>query len=300
MVADDQTHTLPSDREGARALRALRRLQGSRRLRRDAARPSAQGAGATTSSCSRTRRRRPSRLALSFPKDATTARRSTGSARWASSKPLEVSATVRHWLSGSYPALRGEFARTQFAELVPVLLDRLARAENPDAAISAPSTHFIGGIEPRRAAVLAAAAESRPGDAGGADARHRAAARRHPGAPSRGDGRAARADVFRRACRTRPSSKPTLARSAGRIAHLRGLSRPAAHVQPGADVPDRRAHPVGHGVGRAGRRRLRPARRRGDPRAAPPRRGDASPKATAASAASRPRCSRSASSAAAR
>ena len=36
-----------------------------------------------------------------------------------------------------------------------------------------------------------------PGDAGRADARHRAAAGRHPGALSRGDGRAARADLFR-------------------------------------------------------------------------------------------------------
>ena len=39
-------------------------------------------------------------------------------------QPLEVSATVRRWLAGSDPALRGEFARAQFSELVPVLLDR--------------------------------------------------------------------------------------------------------------------------------------------------------------------------------
>ena len=45
MVADDQTHTLPSGSRGPRAVRALCRLQGSRRVCRDAARPSAQGAG---------------------------------------------------------------------------------------------------------------------------------------------------------------------------------------------------------------------------------------------------------------
>jgi glutamate-ammonia-ligase adenylyltransferase len=61
-------------------------------------------------------------------------------------KPLEVSATVRHWLTGSYPSLRAEFARSQFTELVPVLLDRLARAENPDAAVNAVDL-FIGGLK---------------------------------------------------------------------------------------------------------------------------------------------------------
>src|SRR6185312_6467013 len=53
--------------------------------------------------------------------------------------------------TGTYPALRGEFARAQFAELVPVLLDRFARAENPDAAIAA-FDEFIGGL--RRGARL--------------------------------------------------------------------------------------------------------------------------------------------------
>ncbi len=84
-------------------------------------------------------------------------------------------------------------------------------------------------------------------------------------------------------CRTKPSSRPSLTRSLERGAHLRGFPRPAAHVQPGADVPDRRAHPVGHGVGRAGRRRLCAARRRRDPRAAPQRSRTRSPKTTAAS-----------------
>ncbi len=44
MVADDQTHTLPSDRGRHRTLRAVCRLQGSRRVRAKAGRASAQGA----------------------------------------------------------------------------------------------------------------------------------------------------------------------------------------------------------------------------------------------------------------
>ena len=141
---------------------------------------------------------RADQLALSFPKDADDRETLNRLGAMGYRKPLEVSATVRRWLTGSYPSLRGEFARTQFTELVPVLLDRLARAENPDAALNAFDL-FIGGLQARRAAVLAAQAESGPGHAGRADARHRAAAGRHPGALSGGDGRAARADVLRRA-----------------------------------------------------------------------------------------------------
>ncbi len=61
-------------------------------------------------------------------------------------KPLEVSATVRDWLHGSYKALRGEFARSQFTDLVPILLERLARSENPEAGIAAFDT-FIRGLQ---------------------------------------------------------------------------------------------------------------------------------------------------------
>ena len=57
------------------------------------------------------------------------------------------------------------------------------------------------------------------------------------------------------------SSRPELARSLDEARTLRGLSRPAPHVRPGADVPDRRAHPV-----RARCRPSRPARpSRGSP-----------------------------------
>jgi glutamate-ammonia-ligase adenylyltransferase len=136
MVADDQTHTLPSDREGleqfarfagfkdrdafAAALVAhLNQVQTHYlRLFEDMSGPS-------------------ERPALSFPPEADDRETLNRLGAMGYDKPLEASATVRQWLAGDYPALRGEFARTQFAELVPVLLDRFARAENPDAAIAA-------------------------------------------------------------------------------------------------------------------------------------------------------------------
>jgi glutamate-ammonia-ligase adenylyltransferase len=52
-------------------------------------------------------------------------------------QPLEASARVRHWLAGGYRALRGEFARAQLAELVPILLTHFARSPSPDAALLA-------------------------------------------------------------------------------------------------------------------------------------------------------------------
>ena len=50
-------------------------------------------------------------------------------------RPLEASATVRHWLSGSHGALRGDFARAQLEELLPTFLTEFARAAQPDAAL---------------------------------------------------------------------------------------------------------------------------------------------------------------------
>jgi glutamate-ammonia-ligase adenylyltransferase len=84
-------------------------------------------------------------LALTFPEDADDRDTLNRLGAMGYRQPLEVSATVRRWLTGSYSSLRGEFARNQFAELVPVLLDRLARTENPEAALNAFDL-FIGGL----------------------------------------------------------------------------------------------------------------------------------------------------------
>lgn len=47
-----------------------------------------------------------------------------------------VSETVKAWLAGDYRALKAESSLAAFTALVPSLLKNLARAENPDAAIS--------------------------------------------------------------------------------------------------------------------------------------------------------------------
>jgi glutamate-ammonia-ligase adenylyltransferase len=60
-------------------------------------------------------------------------------------RPVEVSGAVRRWLSGSMRGLRSETAREQLGELVPVLLDQLSRAENPDAGVAA-LDRFLSGL----------------------------------------------------------------------------------------------------------------------------------------------------------
>ena len=123
-------------------------------------------------------------LVVSRPRP-TTARRSTGSRAMGFRQPLEVSATRAR---AGWPAAIRSLRASSRARISPswcrCCIDHLARAENPDAALAA--------LRPvprrparRRAAVLAAAAESGSRRADRADARHRAAARRHPGAAIR-------------------------------------------------------------------------------------------------------------------
>jgi glutamate-ammonia-ligase adenylyltransferase len=144
MVSDDQTHTLPADRE---ALERFARFAGYkdrdalaaallghlRKVQRHYARLFEVATG------------RPEQAALSFPEKADDRETLDRLGEMGFRQPLEASATVRRWLSGSYPSLKGEFARRQFAELVPLLIERLARSESPDAAVAS-FDRFLGGL----------------------------------------------------------------------------------------------------------------------------------------------------------
>jgi glutamate-ammonia-ligase adenylyltransferase len=144
MVADDQTHTLPPDREG---LERFARFAGFKD-RDDFARTLLGHLRKVQGHYVRLFEEKTgeaSRLALTFPKDADDRETLNRLGAMGFQRPLEVSSTVRNWLHGTYKVLRGEFARTQFADLVPVLLDRLARSESPDAAVAA-FDGFIAGM----------------------------------------------------------------------------------------------------------------------------------------------------------
>jgi glutamate-ammonia-ligase adenylyltransferase len=144
MVADDQTHTLPLERE---EMERFARFAGfkdrdhfaetllghMRKVQRHYAR--------LFEDAPRTEERK-----LSFPKKADDRETLDRLGAMGFRKPLEVSNTVRGWLDGTYPSLKGEFARAQFTELVPVLIERLARAENPDQALMA-FDRFLAGLQ---------------------------------------------------------------------------------------------------------------------------------------------------------
>ena len=51
--------------------------------------------------------------------------------------PLAVSATVRHWLTGHPRGAKGETAQAHLTELAPLLIEQIAREKNPDAAVNA-------------------------------------------------------------------------------------------------------------------------------------------------------------------
>lgn len=145
MVADEQTQTLPSDTdELARFARFLgypgrdqfaeaflghlRKVQAHYgRLFEDESALSA------------------ARHALAFPNDKDDRETLDKLVEMGFARPIEASATVRRWLSGSYRSLRGELARAHLSELVPLLIDHLARAENPDNALGA-LDRFLAGL----------------------------------------------------------------------------------------------------------------------------------------------------------
>jgi len=85
------------------------------------------------------------RRALLFPADADDHKTLDRLAELGFRKPLEVSATVRHWLDGTYRPLKGEVVRGHLEALIPVLLEQLARTDNPNATLVL-FDHFLANL----------------------------------------------------------------------------------------------------------------------------------------------------------
>jgi glutamate-ammonia-ligase adenylyltransferase len=151
MIADEQTHTLP---DGEEELTQLARFLGfadaaafSERLltelhvvQRHYSRLFEQAAP-------------DEQFALSFPKDADHRETLDRLAAKGFRNPLEVSAHVREWLSGKYPALRSDAARTQLQALIPVLLDQLSQGEHRDTTFQV-FDRFLAKLPPGTAGQL--------------------------------------------------------------------------------------------------------------------------------------------------
>jgi glutamate-ammonia-ligase adenylyltransferase len=147
MQADEQTHTLPTERE---ALDVFARFLGI------AGRDVFAAALLKNLRCVERHYVRlfesaPALLAqqqnLSFAEGEGAAARETLDrlAEIGFRQPRELAAAVRRWRSVSYRALRGEQARKNLAELIPVIIDQFSKAENPDAAFAA-FDRFLAGL----------------------------------------------------------------------------------------------------------------------------------------------------------
>ena len=205
---------------------------------------------------------------------------------------------VRNWLAGGYRSLQGRDGARASAGVLPVLLEQLARTDNPDAAL-VPFDHFLANLH--------------------AAARLLSLLRQNPElialialvlgiAPRLADTLARYPEVmdalvdpsFFGALPDDAGTWPPARRGARAVALRRGPARTHPHVRAGIHVPDRRAHSVRHGDGAAGGRSLRAAGRRGDPRRASRGGREFRSALTANCAARKPRSSPWASSAAAR
>ncbi len=145
MVADEQTHTLPSAREDLERFAHFAGFSG-----RDAfAAALLVHLNAVQRHYSQLFEDAPAQTArqrgLVFPSDHNERETLDKLVAMGFERPVEASDAVRRWLSGAPRPLRGQFARGQFAQLAPVLIDDLARAENPDGAVLA-FDHFLNSL----------------------------------------------------------------------------------------------------------------------------------------------------------
>ena len=146
MIADEQTHTLPADFEppsiNLRGFSAFPAVTTSPKCCSAICAQSSGtmcGCSSTPATCSHGSRT----YLLQRPRG----RRDTLDrlAQMGFRQPREVAGAVYRWRDAAYRALRGEQARANLIELVPVIIDQFARAENPDAALAA-FDRFLAGL----------------------------------------------------------------------------------------------------------------------------------------------------------
>ena len=153
MVADEQTHTLPAEREALERFARFLGFHGSRRFRRQFCFPICARCSGTTRNYSKTRRAsRRSSSSLSFPADGGRRETLDRLAEWAFASRCEVSAAGAALAGGRLSrAAQRAGARAISPSWCRLLLDHFARSENPDAAL-----HAVRPL-PRRLARAAAA-----------------------------------------------------------------------------------------------------------------------------------------------
>jgi glutamate-ammonia-ligase adenylyltransferase len=146
MVADEQTHTLPADRERlerfARFLGFAGRDAFAEVLLTHLHNVQRHYAKLFESAPAEEARQ----LGLAFPAAADDRDTLDKLSAMGFKHPLEVSALVRGWLAGAHKSLKGSAAREQLAELVPLLVPYFARSANPDGAVLA-CDRFLAALQ---------------------------------------------------------------------------------------------------------------------------------------------------------
>ena len=149
MLADEQTHTLPADRE---ALGALACFLGFK-SRDDFAAALLTHLRAVEKHYIKLFESAPTLLAeqqnLSFAtgEGDTAGETLDRLVEMGFRHPREAAGAVQRWQAGTYRALRSEPVRKSLTELVPTIFDQFARAENPDAAFASFDL-FLAGLRP--------------------------------------------------------------------------------------------------------------------------------------------------------
>ena len=145
MVADEQIHTLPSDAE---ALDGFARFLGFAG-RDDFAQKLLAQLRTVERHYVRLFEREPGRLArqhdLALSADDPEGETLDRLAGLGFRHPQVVTEAVRRWREAIYRGLRGAQARNNLADLVPLMIDQVSRAENPDAAFAA-FDRFLAGL----------------------------------------------------------------------------------------------------------------------------------------------------------
>jgi len=143
MINDEQTQTLPTERE---ELERFARFLGF--ADRDAfAKVLVGHLEKVQGSYGRLFEKPPAaeRPELLFPPDTDDHKTLDRLAELGFRAPLEASTIVRGWLAGTHRSLKGEAARQQLQELLPVLLEHLARTDNPGASLVL-FDHFLANL----------------------------------------------------------------------------------------------------------------------------------------------------------
>jgi glutamate-ammonia-ligase adenylyltransferase len=145
MVADEQTHTLPAERDGverfARFLGYASRDAFAAALLAQLNTVQRHYAALFENAPAQNAERR----GLVFAGESDGRETLDRLALMGFRRPVEASAAVRRWLAGAPRGLRGDAARGLIGELAPLLIDEFARSDNPDAALVA-FDRFVGNL----------------------------------------------------------------------------------------------------------------------------------------------------------